>query len=62
MCNCASICSIVDVDLEDFVISPYSGPRSMHPSLSFAAYTPFCDLFVVILFLCDLQTLTIYHV
>ncbi len=44
--KCASICTIVDVDLEDLVIPPYCGPRSMRPSLNTIAYTFFCDLFV----------------
>jgi hypothetical protein len=42
----ASIPSIIDGDLEDVVILPYCGPRSMCPSFTSAAYTPFCDLFV----------------
>ncbi len=41
----ASIPTVVDVDLENPIILPYCGPRSMHPSLSIIAYTPFRDLF-----------------
>jgi hypothetical protein len=44
--ECTSIHIIVDVDLEDLVILPYYGPRSLRPSLSIATYTPFRDLFV----------------
>jgi hypothetical protein len=44
--QCASLHTIIDVDLEDHVILPYCGPRSIHPFLSIVAYTPFCDLFV----------------
>ncbi len=43
--ECASIPTIVDVDLEDLVIRPYYGPRSMHLSLNTIAYMPFHDLF-----------------
>jgi hypothetical protein len=38
--------TIVDVDPEILVIPPYCGFKSMRPSLSTIAYTPFCDLFV----------------
>jgi hypothetical protein len=34
-----SIRIIVDVDLEDLVILPYYGPRSLRPSLSIVTYT-----------------------
>jgi hypothetical protein len=42
----ASIRTFVGVDPEDLVIPPYCEPRSMHPSLSTIAYTPFRDLFI----------------
>ncbi len=42
----ASIPTIVDVDLENHVIFPYYGPRSICPSLNTVAYLLFCDLFV----------------
>ncbi len=44
--ECASICMVVYVDLKDHVIPPYSGPRSMHPSLNTIVYMHFHDLFV----------------
>ncbi len=44
--ECALIPTVVDVDLEDPIIPPYYGPRSMCPSLSIAAYMPFHDLFI----------------
>jgi hypothetical protein len=44
--ECASILTIVDVDLKDLVILPYCGLRSMCPSLNIIAYKFFCDLFV----------------
>jgi hypothetical protein len=43
----ASILIVVDVDLEDLVIPPYCGPRSMCPSLSIITYMPFHDLFAI---------------
>jgi len=42
----ASIPTIVDVDLENPIILPYCGPRSMWPYLNIVAYMPFHDLFV----------------
>jgi hypothetical protein len=42
----ASIPTIVDVDLKEFVIFPYCGPKNMRPFLSITAYMPFYDLFV----------------
>jgi hypothetical protein len=44
--ECASIPTIVNVDLENPIIPPYYCPKNMHPSLSITAYMPFCDLFV----------------
>jgi len=43
--ECACIRTVVDVDLEDHVILPYYGFKSIHLSLSIVAYTPFRDLF-----------------
>jgi hypothetical protein len=45
-CKCASIPTIVDVDLEDHFIPLYRRPRSMCSSLNIIAYMPFHDLFV----------------
>jgi hypothetical protein len=44
--ECASIPTVVDVDLKDLVILPYCGLRSMCLSLNTIAYKFFCDLFV----------------
>ncbi len=44
--ECASIRTIVDVDLEDPIIPPYCGPRNMRPFLSTFPYMSFHDLFV----------------
>jgi hypothetical protein len=60
--ECASIPTVVDVDLEDLVIPPYYGPRSMHPYLSTIAYTPFCDFFVSSFVLVQPLDPTIYPV
>ncbi len=58
----ASICTIVDVDLEGLVILPYCGPKNMCPSLSTIAYTPFHDLFVGNFIFVWPSNPTIYHV
>jgi hypothetical protein len=44
--ECASICTVIDVDLKNPIIPPYYGPKSMRPFLNNVAYMFFCDLFV----------------
>ncbi len=60
--ECTSIHIIVDVDLEDLVIHPYYGPRSLRPSLSTSTYTPFRDLFVNSFVLVWPSDSIVYHV
>jgi hypothetical protein len=55
-----SILTVVDVDLEDLVIPPYYGLKSMRPSLNIIAYTSFRDLFVGHFVLVQLVDPTIY--
>jgi hypothetical protein len=62
LCNRASICTIVDVDVEDLVIPPYYEPKSMHPSLNIDAYTPFRDLFASTFVLVRPLDPIVYHV
>jgi hypothetical protein len=52
--------TVVDVDLEDLVIPPYYGLKSMRPSLNTTAYTSFLDLFVGNFVLVQLADPTIY--
>jgi len=55
-----SIPTVVDVDLENLVIPPYYGLKSMRPSLNTTTYTSFHDLFVANFVLVQLANLTIY--
>jgi hypothetical protein len=55
--ECASIPIVEDVDPENLVIPPYCDPRSMCLSLNTIAYMFFVICLLVILFLCDIQTL-----
>jgi len=58
----ASTPKIIDVDLENLVIPPYYGPRSMRPFLNIVPYMPFYDLFVCNRVLVRLTYLTIFPV
>jgi hypothetical protein len=40
------ILTIINVDLENPMILPYYGPKSMHPFLNINTYTFICDFFV----------------
>ncbi len=57
LCNRASICTIVDVGLEDLVIPPYYGSKACTLLWTLLHTHHFVTCLLVILFLCDLQTL-----
>jgi hypothetical protein len=58
----ASIPTIIDVYLKNFVIPPYCEPRNICPSLSTTTYSPFHDLFVGNFVLVWPSNPIVYHV